>query len=100
MNKIFQLHGIDVKMDQEGRYSLEDLHFVSGSEKRYKPSTWLRENAKELIAGLLQPGPRPVMVYTTGENRGTYASKEYASDYLCWVDPELFVDFLYAFMGE
>ncbi|MEQ4898228.1 MULTISPECIES: KilA-N domain-containing protein [Proteus] len=40
MNGLIVIDGFQVRRDVAGRYCLNDLHRVSGGEKRHQPSNW------------------------------------------------------------
>lgn len=78
---------IAVKTDDEGRYSLNDLHKAAGGEKRHGPSYWLaNQQTAELIAELETTG-NPVF-RREGRNGGTYVCKELVYAYAMWISPK------------
>lgn len=85
-----------VRMDDEGRYSLNDLHKASGGEKRHGPSYWLAlEQTKEVIA-VLQTTDNPV-VSREGRNGGTFVCKELVYSYAMWINAEFQIRVIRAF---
>ena len=88
----FMICGITVNTDKESRYSLNDLHKASGSEKRHGPSYWLQNVAtSELIRELADEfgdTGNPVSVVKGGKSQGTYVCKELVYAYAMWVSPK------------
>lgn len=103
MSAIIQISDIKIIEDQYGRYRLNDLHKVSGGEKRHQPSDWLRlSNTKELIEtirkdNLTKQTPEisgvcsfePV-VSIEGASGGTFAVKKLVYAYATWISPTFF----------
>ncbi|WP_034599800.1 KilA-N domain-containing protein [Acinetobacter sp. P8-3-8] len=77
-----------IRQDEEGRYSLADLHKASGNLAKHKPSNFLRvEQTQELINEIEQFSDMrsAVKVINGGNNRGTYAVKEMVYAYAMWI---------------
>ena len=88
-----------IRQDDEGRYSLADLHKASGNLAKHKPSNFLRvEQTQELIKEIEQCSDislcennhfsnmrSAVKVINGGNNRGTYAVKEMVYAYAMWI---------------
>lgn len=88
-----------IRQDEEGRYSLADLHKASGNLAKHKPSNFLRvEQTRELIKEIEQVSDMSlgenshfsnmrsaVKVINGGNNRGTYAVKEMVYAYAMWI---------------
>jgi len=77
-----------IRQDEEGRYSLADLHKASGNLAKHKPSNFLRvEQTQELISEIEQFSDMrsAVKVINGGNNRGTYAVKEMVYAYAMWI---------------
>lgn len=98
------IHAVD------GLYSLNDLHTVSGGEKRHQPSNWLRTNqAQEIIAELkseafsssnvrsLEPVRVIRGVQADNAPQGTYACKELVYSYAMWVSARFHLIVIRAF---
>lgn len=79
---------IAIHQDEEGRYSVNDLHKASGSERRHEPSLWLNlQQTKELIEEILNTG-NPVFIPAVtrrGRAGGTYVCKELVYSYAMWI---------------
>lgn len=77
-----------IRQDEEGRYSLADLHKASGNLAKHKPSNFLRvEQTQELVNEIEQFSDMrsAVKVINGGNNRGTYAVKEMVYSYAMWI---------------
>ena len=88
-----------IRQDEDGRYSLADLHKASGNLAKHKPSNFLRvEQTQELIKEIEQVSDvrlgetdhfsnmrSAVKVINGGNNRGTYAVKEMVYAYAMWI---------------
>ena len=88
-----------IRQDEDGRYSLADLHKASGNLAKHKPSNFLRvEQTQELIKEMEQVSDvrlgetdhfsnmrSAVKVINGGNNRGTYAVKEMVYAYAMWI---------------
>lgn len=92
---------IKIHMDEEGRYSLNDLHKAAGKERRHEPANWINlEQTAELVNEILNTGipvfkngdvlntGNPVfkpMVSKKGRYGGTYVCKELVYSYAMWI---------------
>ena len=88
-----------IQQDDEGRYSLKDLHQASGGEKRHQPGDWMRiQQTQDLIAELQTgdvpgiPGTeqkQPVKIIRGGDpkKQGTYVVRELVYAYAMWISP-------------
>ncbi|MCL1161508.1 KilA-N domain-containing protein [Shewanella chilikensis] len=83
---------IAIRQDDDGRYSLNDLHQASGGEKRHQPSDWLKlKQTIELVGELLKPGIPGISVSCKpvsskrGRYGGTYVCKELVYSYAMWI---------------
>ena len=79
-----------IRQDEDGRYSLADLHKASGALKKHQPTNFLRvEQTQELIKEIEQVSDvrlgetdhssnmrSAVKVINGGNSRGTYVVKE------------------------
>lgn len=96
MTTQISISNIAIHQDPEGRYSLNDLHKASGSERRHRPVYWLEtQQTKELIETLKVDIPtfsgnteipviEPVRVLR-GCHGGTYVCKELVYAYAMWI---------------
>lgn len=88
---------LTILQDEEGRYSLNDLHNAAGGAAKHAPSRWMRyQQAMDLIAELesaltnqkegLTSLIRPVKT-TEGRYGGTFVVKELIYAYAMWISP-------------
>lgn len=86
-----------IRMDAEGRYSLNDLHKSAGGERRHAPSLWLEnQQAKELAQELSDTGI-PVSVTKGGSKQGTFVCRELVYAYAMWLSPRFHLRVIRAF---
>lgn len=94
-----------VRQDDQGRFSLNDLHQAAGSEGRHKPGNWLaNQQTQDLIAEIvrcwnssngasatrssdLRNGASPVSVLQGGTSQGTFVARELVYAYAMWISP-------------
>ncbi|PNI06209.1 hypothetical protein C1N32_04205 [Vibrio diazotrophicus] len=85
---------------RDGYYSLNDLHRVSGGEKRHQPHQFLRnEQTRELI-GEVNRSANSRIAYETcrgGKNQGTWVCKELVYSYAMWISPKFHLQVIRAF---
>ena len=88
-----------IRQDEDGRYSLADLHKAGGALKKHQPTNFLRvEQTQELIAEIESSSDMisldinhssnmrsAVKVINGGNNRGTYVVKELVYSYAMWI---------------
>lgn len=91
-----------IRQDEDGRYSLNDLHKASGGEEKHKPTRFIRnQQTKDLIEEienfsnmrLGENEQRPNLVFAVktfhgGSNQGTYVVKELVYAYAMWISPK------------
>ena len=87
---------VKVRIDAEGRYSLNDLHKAAGGEKRHGPSYWFdSKQVHELVVELGTTGIPVVKI--EGRNGGTYVCKELVYAYAMWISPEFMLRVIRAY---
>lgn len=85
MSNTITIADVAIRQDDQGRYSLNDLHRASGGEKRHGPSYWMEsQQTKDLIAELGDT-ENPVSVVRGGIQQGTYVAKELVYAYAMWI---------------
>ena len=98
-NQALVIGEFTIRQDEDGRYSLADLHKASGNLAKHKPSNFLRvEQTQELIKEIEQVSDvrlgetdhssnmrSAVKVINGGNNRGTYVVKELVYSYAMWI---------------
>lgn len=76
-----------IRMDSNGRYSLNDLHKASGGERRHEPSFFLANQQTQELIALLKTTGNPV-VKKEGRGGGTFVPKQVVYSYAMWISPE------------
>jgi hypothetical protein len=80
-----------VRQDEQGRYSLNDLHAAAGGEERHRPSRWTEnQQTKDLIAEIeaqAQAGIPACVSVQRGASPGTYVARELVYAYAMWISP-------------
>ena len=80
----------------DGLYSLNDLHSVSGNNKKHKPTNFMRlENTKDLIAEIercsdvsIEAKSSAYKVIKGGDSQqGTFVCRELVYSYAMWISP-------------
>ncbi|MFP7327442.1 KilA-N domain-containing protein [Serratia marcescens] len=110
-NKLPVVVGVEIPLDDFGRYNMNTLHKASGEGDNKAPNQWLRtKHAKELITELeakllkenqtayLQSGQKVVEVTNGGTSPGTYAHELIAVSYAGWVRADFQLDVNQAFI--
>lgn len=80
----------EITTDEDGRYSLNDLHAASGGTARTKPALFMQnKNFKDFVEILKVDNPtfNPVSRKQGRYNGGTWVSKELVYKYAMWVNP-------------
>ncbi|AUQ42557.1 KilA-N domain-containing protein [Yersinia ruckeri] len=92
MNDLIVIEGISVRLDNAGRYCLNDLHRAAGAEERHTPKYWYSlQQTQELVQVLSDGGippseqNQPVSVIRGGNQQGTYVCKELVYSYAMWI---------------
>ncbi|MFC7509868.1 KilA-N domain-containing protein [Pantoea stewartii] len=103
--------GVEIPLDEFGRYNLNTLHKASGEGENKEPNRWLRtKQAKELIAELeskllkmfqtpnMAAAQKVVDTAIGGASPGTYAHELIAVSYAGWVRADFQLDVNQAFI--
>lgn len=103
--------GVEIPLDEYGRYNMNTLHKSSGEGKHKSPNKWLenkhtQELIAELEAKLLKNIQTPnsgsarkvINVVNGGSNPGTYAHELIAISYAGWIRPDFQLDVNQAFI--
>lgn len=82
-----------IRRDSAGRYSLTDIHEMSGRHSCHIPGNWNRRGRIDHVIDTfrqLYPNVDPLVVVTIGvrANRGTFAVEELAILYASWISEE------------
>lgn len=105
------LGGFSIRQDDEGRYSLADLHKASGNLAKHKPSNFLRVEQTQDLINEIEQGSNisfgdldqcsnmrsAVKVINGGNSRGTYAVKEMVYAYAMWISAKFHLQVIRAY---
>ena len=93
------INSIPVSTDQDGRYSLNDLHKASGGSAKHLPSKFYRSHGfKEECEFLMSTsGQFNPIIKKTGKHGGTWVCKELVYSYAMWISPEFKVNVIRTF---
>jgi hypothetical protein len=81
----------------DGLYSLNDLHQASGGEARHRPNYFLgNDQTKALIEEISIAG---IPAVYAKQKIGTYACKELVIAYAAWISPEFHLKVIRVFLG-
>lgn len=86
---------------QDGLFSLNDLHRASGGELRHRPVEFIRlEQTQELIRELQKGGDSHLFLNTVkGRNGGTYACRELVIAYAAWISAAFHLKVIRVFLA-
>lgn len=84
--------GIQVRSNEDGLYSLNDIHKASGGERKNEPHLWLRsELALEAIRELEEETTQKCVVTKEGRGGGTYVDKILLGMYASWISSKFHI---------
>ncbi|MGO3396454.1 MAG: KilA-N domain-containing protein [Serratia proteamaculans] len=111
-NELPVVVGVEIPLDEHGRYNMNTLHKSSGEGKHKSPNKWLEnKHTQELIAELeakllktfqtpnLALDQKVLNVVNGGSNPGTYAHELIAISYAGWVRVDFQLDVNQAFIN-
>ncbi|HHH0628087.1 TPA: KilA-N domain-containing protein [Yersinia enterocolitica] len=86
MNQLLVIEGVSVRLDNSGRYCLNDLHRAAGGESRHRPSVWLQNiQTRELVQEISKAGIPALEIIKGGINPGVFVCKELVYAYAMWI---------------
>lgn len=94
---------VQIRTDEHGRFSLNDLHKAAGAEARHRPPLWLEnQQTQDLVAELSAEAgdagiPASVVSIKGGLHQGTYAGKELVYAYAMWISPKFHLQVIRTF---
>lgn len=88
-----------ISTDDEGRYSLNDLHKAAGFSNKHKPSLFYRSDSFNNVVEVLkaQNCAFEPIVKIRGKFGGTWICKELVYKYAMWISPEFEVQVIQTF---
>lgn len=96
------INEVEIGTDEDGRYSLNDLHKAAGGEKNLQPNYFMRTKEFKGTVEVLTPqnsGIKPVTRKAGRYNGGTWICEELVIDYAMWVSPEFKVKVIQTFLA-
>lgn len=91
------IDNIEIRMNERGLFSLNDLHHASGGANKHRPSEWLRnQQTKDLIAEIELAG---IPAITRKTKVGTYVCRELVVAYAAWIDAIIHLKVIRGFLA-
>lgn len=92
---------VQIRTDDAGRFSLNDLHKAAGAEERHQPAFFFRRpETNELVEEISNSAPaqncEPV-VSAAGRYGGSFAAKEVVYAYAMWISPKFHLQVIRTF---
>lgn len=89
---------LNVRQDEEGRFSLNDLHRAAGGEDRHSPNRFTRTDTFAALVQELTPemASAPVVTHRTGIP-GTYVCRELVYAYAMWISAKFHIQVIRAY---
>lgn len=98
MTNAISIKHLEVKMNNDGMYCLNDLHKASGGEAKNEPSNWTRtEYFKGLAEEIGNSANMQSWKKSAGRYGGTYVCKELVYAYAMWVSAKFHIDVIRVF---
>ena len=93
------INGTDITTDNEGRFSLNDLHRSAGGLNSQKPSLFYRSDSFNAVVEILNAQNRAFkpIIKKAGKYGGTWVCKELVYKYAMWVNPDFEVKVIQTF---
>ncbi len=93
--------GTSAIREQDGLYSLNDLHRASGGEAKHEPYQFIRlEQTQALIAEIKSADSRNCVLTKRGANGGTYACRELVIAYAAWISATFHLKVIRVFLAQ
>ncbi|CAK2395261.1 KilA-N domain-containing protein [Vibrio crassostreae] len=102
-NQMPVIAGIDIRVDDMGRYNLNNLHRASGFGSNKAPAQWLRtQQAKEIVREVtdMQICTSPLNIIKGGQSQGTFAHELIAVSFAGWLSPRFQLTVNQAFLDS
>ncbi len=95
MSDSLMISNIEIHMDENNRYCLNDLHRANGNQDKHRPRYFLLTNqAKAMISELAIDGIPSIASKT---KLGTFAAKEIVYAYAMWMSPKFAIHVIQTF---
>ena len=97
MSNAISIKQLEIKMNNDGMYCLNDLHKASGGSDKDKPSNWLAtQQVKDIEAEILNAGIQAIKK-SAGRYGGTYVCKELVYAYAMWISAKFHLEVIRVF---
>ncbi|HAT1528833.1 TPA: KilA-N domain-containing protein [Morganella morganii] len=91
--------GVEIPLDEHGRYNLNALHKASGLGDEKAPTKFMRnKTTKTLLSELEKQTGQICLVSAEGKNGGTFAHEIIAVEYAGWIRPDFRIQVNQAFI--
>lgn len=94
------INNLEITTDDQGRYSLNDLHKAAGGTIKHLPNKFMRSNSFNDVVGVLNAQKRafePVVKKQGRYGGGTWVCKELVYKYAMWVNADFEVKVIQTF---
>ena len=85
---------------QDGLYSLNDLHKAGGRAAKHRPSYFLSNDQTKALIAEIQTAGIPAVKSAEGRNGGTYACRELVIAYAAWISPAFHLQVIRVFLAQ
>jgi exodeoxyribonuclease X len=86
--------------EQDGLFSLNDLHKAAGGDKAHQPSNFLRLDQTQALVTELNSSDVRSLKTITGRNGGTYACRELVIAYAAWISAAFHLKVIRVFLAQ
>lgn len=98
MSNVIQIERIEIKLDTEGRYCLNDLHKAAGGEPKHTPGRFTcTDTFMELCEELSRNQDESPISSKAGRGGGTFVCRELVYAYAMWISPAFHLKVIRAF---
>ena len=90
----------EIRQDEDGRFSLNDLHRASGAASKHQPANWLRLDESRDLADEIERSSdvrNPIEVRRGGRVQGTFVVRELVYAYAMWISPRFHLQVIRTF---
>lgn len=87
---------IGIRVDAQGRYSLNDLHRAAGGENRHRPSLWTENQQTKALIEVIE-AKAGIPAIESKQGLGTFVAKELVYAYGMWISPEFHLKVIQAY---
>jgi KilA-N domain len=92
-----EIAGVLISQNENGLYSLNDLHKASGGDAKDKPSEWLRNQKTQDLLDIISIAGNPAI--ETKQKIGTFANREIVIAYASWLSPDFYLHVISTYLS-